>query len=65
MKLDNNNGVIVPFCSALNTLFIIVGIIVLNKYWDTLLNLLFFLYMFLMITNGVILIIYAAKNNQK
>lgn len=23
MKLDNNNGVIVPFCSALNTLFII------------------------------------------
>lgn len=64
MKLDTNNGVIVPFCSALNTLFII-GIIVLNKYWDTLPNLLFFLYMFLMITNGVILIIYAAKNNQK
>ncbi len=40
MKLDNNNGLIVPFCSALNTLFII-GIIVLNKYWDTLPNLLF------------------------
>ena len=45
MKLDNNNGLIVPFCPALNTLFI--------------------LYMLLMITNGVILIIYAAKNNQK
>lgn len=64
MKLDNNDEVIVPICSTLNTLFII-GIVVLNKYWDSLPNLLFFLYMFLMIANGVILIIYAAKHNQK
>ena len=63
MKLDNNNGLIVPICSTLNILFI-NGIIVLDKYWDRLPNLLFSLYMFLMITNGVVLIVYATKNNK-
>lgn len=64
MRLDNDNGLIVPICSTLNTLFII-GIIVLGKYWDRLPNLFFFLYMFLMITNGVVLLVHATKNNRK
>lgn len=62
MNFDNNS--VVTIGSALNCLFLI-GLIVFDKYWDNVSGWVFYSYMFLMITNGVILIIYAAKNNQK
>lgn len=61
MNFDNNS--VVTIGSALNCLFLI-SLIVFDKYWDNVSGWVFYSYMFLMITNGVILSIYAAKSKK-
>ncbi|WP_191667832.1 MFS transporter [Limosilactobacillus walteri] len=64
MNSDNNSSLIIPICSALNALFVI-GLVAMDKYWDYLSSWIVYPYILLMVINGVILLVYAVKNNKK
>lgn len=59
MKATNRSSVI-AICSSLNALFLI-GLVIFDRYWDTAPGWVFYSYLFLMVVNAGVLIVYATK----